>query len=149
MDPQKIKAVINWPRPIIISEERSFLSLAGSLAHISTERRPIIKELHELIEQRLQLKVARKCLSAQFRVRSVYLDRDKAAQRRDPLLQKILCEVQQDQSRGLVLENEGILRLGTKLCVPDVDDMRKRDYGSIYLILRTFSNLRQWNLVRI
>ena len=65
------------------------------------------------------------------------------------MLQKILFEVQQDQSRGLVLENEGILRLGTKLCVPDVDDMRKRDYGSIYLILRTFSNLRQWNLVRI
>ena len=104
MDPQKIKAVINWPRPIISNEERSFLSLAGSLAHISTERRPIIKELHELIEQRLQLKVARKCLSAQFRVRSVYLDRDKAAQRRDQLLQKILCEVQQDQSRGLVFE---------------------------------------------
>ena len=26
----------------------------GSLAHISTERRPIIKELHELIDQRLQ-----------------------------------------------------------------------------------------------
>ena len=60
MDPYKIKAVINWPRPIIISEERSFLSLASSLAHISTERRPIIKELHELIKQRLQLKVAKK-----------------------------------------------------------------------------------------
>ena len=40
-------------------------------------------------------------------------------------MQKILFEVQQDQSRGLVLENEGILRLGTKLCVPDVDDMGK------------------------
>ena len=50
----------------------------GSLTHISTERRPIIKELHELIEQRLQLKVAKKCLLAQFRVRSVYLDRVKA-----------------------------------------------------------------------
>ena len=40
----------------------------GSLAHISTERRPIIKELHELIEQGLQLKVTKKCLLAQFRV---------------------------------------------------------------------------------
>ena len=27
---------------------------AGSLAHISNERRPIIKELHDLIDQRLQ-----------------------------------------------------------------------------------------------
>ena len=57
---------------------------AGSLAHISTERRPIIKKLHELIEQGLQLKVTKKCLLAQFRVRSVYLDRVKAAQMRDP-----------------------------------------------------------------
>ena len=57
---------------------------AGSLAHISTGRRPIIKELHELIEQGLQLKVTKKCLLAQFRVRSVYLDRVKAAPRRDP-----------------------------------------------------------------
>ena len=29
---------------------------AGSLAHISTERRPIMEELHELIDQGLQLK---------------------------------------------------------------------------------------------
>ena len=57
---------------------------AGSLAHISIERRPITKELHELIEQELQLKVTKKCLLAQFRVRLVYLDRVKAVQRRDP-----------------------------------------------------------------
>ena len=31
--------------------------LAGNFAHISIKRRPIIKELHELIDQGLQLKV--------------------------------------------------------------------------------------------
>ena len=56
---------------------------AGSLAHISTERRPIIKELHELIYQGLKLKVTKKCILVQFRVRSVYLDRVKAAQQRN------------------------------------------------------------------
>ena len=56
---------------------------AGSLAHISTERRPIIKELHELIDQGLQLKVTKKCILAQSRVRSVYLNKFKAAQRKD------------------------------------------------------------------
>ena len=66
---------------------------AGSLAHISTERKPIIKELHDLIDQGLQWKVTKKCLIAQFRVRSVYLDRVKAAQRRDHQLQKIMYEV--------------------------------------------------------
>ena len=98
---------------------------AGSLAHISTERRPIIKELHELIDQGLQLKVTKKCILAQFRVRSVYLDRVKAAQRRDPQLQKIRVEVQQGQSQDFVVDSEGTLRLGTRLCVPDVDELRK------------------------
>ena len=41
----------------------------------------IVKELHELIDQGLQLKVTQRCILAQFRVRSVYLDRVKAAQR--------------------------------------------------------------------
>ena len=98
---------------------------AGSLAHISTERRPIIKELYELIDQGLQLKVTKKCILAQFRVRSVYLDRVKAAQRRDPQLQKIMVEVQQGQSRDFVIDNKGTLHLGTRLSMPDADELRK------------------------
>ena len=50
MDPKKIEVVIDWLRPITVTEVRSSLGLAGSLAHINNERRPIIKELHELIE---------------------------------------------------------------------------------------------------
>ena len=56
----------------------------GSLAHISTERTSIVKELHESIDRGLQLKVTKKCILAQFRVQSVYLDRVKAAQSTDP-----------------------------------------------------------------
>ena len=55
----------------------------------------------------------------------MYLDRVKAAQRRDPQLQKILFEVQQGQFWDFVIDNEGTLCLGTRLCVPDVDDLRK------------------------
>ena len=98
---------------------------ACSLAHISTERRPIIKELHDLIDQGLQWKVTKKCLRAQVRVRPVYLDRVKAAQERDPQLQKIMYEVQQSQSRDFVVDKEGTLHLGTRLCVPNVDELRK------------------------
>ena len=78
-----------------------------------------------MIDQELQLKVTKKCILAQFRVRSVYLDRVKVAQRRDPQLQKIMFEVEQGQSRNFVIDNEGTLRLGTRLCVPDVDELRK------------------------
>ena len=69
--------------------------------------------------------MTKKFLLAQFRVWSVYLDRVKATQRRDPQLQKILFEVQQGQSRGFVIDNEGTLRLGTRLCVPNVEELRK------------------------
>ena len=41
--------------------------LAGSFAHISIKRRPIIKELHKLINQGLQFIVIKKCILAQFR----------------------------------------------------------------------------------
>ena len=70
--------------------------------------------------------MTKKCLLAQFRVRSVYLDRVKVAQRRDPQFQKILFEVQQGQSRDFVVDREGTLRLGTRLCVPEVDELRKK-----------------------
>ena len=36
-----------------------------------------------------------------------------------------MFEVQQDESRDFVIDSEGTLRLGTRLCVPDVDMLRK------------------------
>ena len=53
---------------------------AGSFTYLNTERRPIIIELHELVDQGFLLKVTKKCILAQFRVQSMYLDRVKAAQ---------------------------------------------------------------------
>ena len=55
----------------------------------------------------------------------MYLDRVKAAQKRDSQLHKIRVEVQQGQSQDFVIDSEGTLRLGTRLCVPDVDKLRK------------------------
>ena len=70
------------------------------------------------------MKVTKKCILVQFRVRSVYLDRVKVAQRRDPQLQKIMIDMQQGQSRDFDIDNEGPLRMGTKMCVPDVHKLR-------------------------
>ena len=36
-----------------------------------------------------------------------------------------MAEVQQGQSRDFVIDNEGTLCLGTKLCVQDIDELRK------------------------
>ena len=40
-------------------------------------------------------------------------------------MQKIRFDVQQGQSRDFVIDNEGTLCLGTRLCVPNVDELRK------------------------
>ena len=44
---------------------------------------------------------------------------------RDPQLQRIMFEVQQGKSDEFVIDEKGVLRLGTRLCVPDVNDLRK------------------------
>ena len=36
-----------------------------------------------------------------------------------------MFDVQQGQSQYFVINSEGTLRLGTRLCVPDVDELRK------------------------
>ena len=55
----------------------------------------------------------------------MYLDRVKAAQRRDPQLQKIMYDVQQGQARDFIVDRKGTLRLGTRLCVSNMDELRK------------------------
>ena len=99
---------------------------SGSLAHISAEKRQLTRELYELYDQGLQLEVLESgALLAHFRVKSVLMDRIKTAQCRDPQLMKIIDEVQQGQADDFVIGDDGTLRLGTRLCVPDVDGLRK------------------------
>ena len=69
--------------------------------------------------------MTKKCVVAKFRVRLVYLDRVKVAQGKDPQLQKILLEVKQGKLAEFVVDEEGVLRMGTRLCAPDVDDLSK------------------------
>ena len=40
--------------------------------------------------------------------------------------------MQQGQSRDFIIDNEGTLRLGTRLCVPDVDELRKEIMGEAH-----------------
>ena len=58
-------------------------------------------------------------------MRSVFLDRVKVAQSQDPELQKILYRVQQGITDEFRVDGEGILRMGTRVCVPKVDNLQK------------------------
>ena len=40
-------------------------------------------------------------------------------------MQKIMFDVQQGPSRDFMIDSEGTLHLATRLCVPNVDELRK------------------------
>ena len=59
----------------------------------------------------------------------MYLDIVKAYRRRAQL-QKVQFDVQQGQSRDFVIDNEGTLRKGTKMCAPCVHKLSKEIFLS-------------------
>ena len=65
----------------------------------------------------------------------MYLDRVKAAQRRDHQLQKIMFKEQQGQYRGIVIDDQGTLRLGTRLYVFEADKLRKEIMEGTHFML--------------
>ena len=88
---------------------------SGSLAHINVEKRPLIQELHKLVDQGLMMKISRsEGLLAQFKVSSVLRDRIKAAQSRDPVLVEL-----KENSRS---RNSLILPLMMKVFYGSVED---------------------------
>ena len=100
---------------------------SGSLAHISFEKRPLIQELHKLVDQGLMMKISISGgLLAQFRVRSVLRDRIKAAQRRDPILVELKENVRSEKFTDFTLDDKGILWISGRLCVPDVDNLKEK-----------------------
>ena len=64
-------------------------------------------------------------LLAQFKVRSMLRDRIKAAQSRDPVLVELEENVRSGKFTDLTIDDEGILWISGRLCVPDVDNLRE------------------------
>ena len=64
-------------------------------------------------------------LLVQFRVRSVLRDRIKVAQSRDPVLVELEENVRSGKFTDLTIDDEGILWISGRLCVPDVDNLRE------------------------
>ena len=54
-----------------------------------------------------------------------------------------MFEVQQGQSWDFVIDSEDMLRLGTKLCVPDADELRKESMESSFLCFQYLSRFYQ------
>ena len=89
---------------------------SGNLAHISIEKRPLIQELHELVNQGLMIKISTsRGLLAQFKARSVLRDRIKATHGRDPVLVELKENVQSEKFTDFTLDDEGVLWISRRL----------------------------------
>ena len=64
-------------------------------------------------------------LLAQFRIRSILRDRIKAAQRRDLILVELKEKVREGKFTDFNLDDEGVLWISGRLCIPDVDNLRE------------------------
>ena len=63
-------------------------------------------------------------LTAALKIRPILRDKIQQAQRRDVKLMEIIDKVRQGVDTPFVMQND-MLMLGTRLCVPDVDDLRR------------------------
>ena len=101
---------------------------SGSLAHIQEVRRPLIKELHELVDEGVRFDLSEAgAMIAHFQVKSDLFDKIKAAQKKDDSLLRIKSEVEQGKTVGFMIGDDDVLRFGDRLCVPNVDDLKRED----------------------
>ncbi|WRX07830.1 Integrase zinc-binding domain - like 2 [Theobroma cacao] len=99
----------------------------GSLAHISTDRRSLVREIHSLGDIGVHLKVTETdTLLAHFRVRPILMDRIKEAQSKDKFVAKALEDSQGRKGKMFTKGTDGVLRYETRLYVPDGDGLRRK-----------------------
>ncbi|WRX08490.1 Reverse transcriptase/retrotransposon-derived protein [Theobroma cacao] len=98
----------------------------GSLAHIFTGMRSLVREIHSLGDIGVRLEVAEtNALLSHFRVRPILMDRIKEAQSKDEFVTKALEDPQGRKGKMFTKGTDGVLRYGTRLYVPDGDGLRR------------------------
>ncbi|PNX87285.1 retrotransposon-related protein, partial [Trifolium pratense] len=99
----------------------------GSFAHIVGVRRPIVKEFHNLVSSGVKFETTNaKSLLAHVEVRSSLVDNIKETQDKDPYLKKVMENIKLDKFSEFKIDSDGILRLDTRLCVPNIENLRKK-----------------------
>ena len=120
----------------------------GSLAYIVDVRRSIMKEFQELVDKGVEFEVTgTESLLAQVQVCSTLVESIKGNQDKDPHLRKIMEKVQADKVSNFVIDYEGVLCLGKRLCSPNMANLKKKIFEeahhSSYTIRRSFMKMYQ------
>ena len=97
----------------------------GSLAHISMARRPLITDMRRMLPGQVRTKlIGSGVILAQFTVRPTFLENIVEAQARDPKTTRMTDRIQKGEMPGFTVE-DGVLKCGSRLYVPDIDDLRR------------------------
>ena len=96
----------------------------GSLAHLHVSRRLLAREVQTLANDFMRLEVLEKggflaCVEA----RSSFLDKIKGKQFFDEKLSRIRDMVLRGEAKEAIIDEEGILRIKGRVCVPRVDNL--------------------------
>ena len=96
----------------------------GSLAHLQVSRRPLAREVQTLANDFMRLKVLEKggflaCVEA----KSSFLDNIKGNKFADEKLSRIRDMVSRGEAKKAIIDEEGVLRIKGRVCVPRVDDL--------------------------
>ena len=96
----------------------------GSLAHLHVSRRPLAREVQTLANDLMRLEVNEKGgLLACVEARSSFLDKIKGKQFTDEKLIRIRDKVLRGEAKEAKIDEEGVLRINRRVCVPRVDNL--------------------------
>nr|XP_009792318.1 PREDICTED: uncharacterized protein LOC104239387 [Nicotiana sylvestris] len=97
----------------------------GSLAHIAPTKRLLAKDIQRLEDTCIRFSVGNsEALLACAQAKSSLVERIKATQYEDERLCKYRDGVLTGKSKDMIVESDGFLRMGDRLCVADVDGLR-------------------------
>ncbi|KAK4383727.1 putative mitochondrial protein [Sesamum angolense] len=143
-DPAKVKAIMEWEPPKNVSEVRNFLGLAGYYRRFVEDFSVVAKPSTNLLKKNAPFNWNDKCAQSfeelKKRLTSTYpcfavwgwricvkpslKDKIKNAQDKDPYLQKMKTKVQEGKNNQFIIQDDGMLLNGNRVCVPNVEELR-------------------------
>nr|XP_033516013.1 uncharacterized protein LOC117280405 [Nicotiana tomentosiformis] len=98
----------------------------GVLAHLAVQRRSLGREIQKLANDGIRLDETKEGgITAYALAQSSLVAHIKAKQDKDPYLVKLKEGVRNKEITVFTLGSDGVLKLNDRLCVPDVDGLRK------------------------
>ena len=99
----------------------------GSLAHIAVQKRHIVREVRNCLNDGVVLSVTNTgTMLAHVQVRSFLVEKVKQLQQKDDFCQRKKTQVEQGLSEGFQIDDDGTLWLNGHLVIPLIGDIRHR-----------------------